>query len=234
MLTKPRTSSSVIPNMGLQKSAQRHRHKIWFVCITLIGAVVLLIGWQGLVPTPIAHGVMLQSPQRADNFKLTDHTGKSVSLNDFRGKYVLLNFGYTFCPDVCPITLATLSSTIEQLGNRSDNVQVLFVSVDPKRDSIEQLSKYITYFHPSFIALTGSENEIRATATQFGIYFSETTSEIEADADAYLVDHTSTVLMIDPDGYLRVIFPYGTTAEALASDMSTLMKDGLLQKFIQF
>jgi len=171
---------------------------------------------------PELHGVVLQSPQQASDFTLTASTGERMSLSDLRGKYVVLYFGYTYCPDVCPTTLADLHKMAEALGDKKmEDVQVVMVSVDPDRDTPERMAQYLAFFDPRFLGMTGTVEEVDAAGTQFGVYFERHEG---TDATGYLVDHTSTVTLIDRDGYVRMMFPYGTAGEDMASDIDYMMR----------
>jgi len=167
------------------------------------------------------HGMVLQSPMPATDFTLSGSNGQPVTLSDYRGKLVLLYFGYTTCPDVCPTTLAELRKARELLGKRGDQVQVLMVTIDPERDTLEILGDYITHFDSSFIALTGTSDQIAAVATYYGIFYQKNESD---SALGYLMDHTATVMAIDRQGYLRVVFPFGATAQDIAADLDYLLK----------
>jgi protein SCO1 len=166
------------------------------------------------------HGMILQSPTQAGDFQLTGDNGQPVALSDFSGKIVLLYFGYTICPDVCPTTLADLHVARKTLGKRADQVQVLMVTVDPERDTVEVLSQYIPHFDPSFIGLTGSLDQITQIATNYGVYFEKRKVN---SALGYLIDHTATVMVIDRKGYVREVFPYGTPAKDIAADLAYLL-----------
>lgn len=150
-------------------------------------------------------------------------TGEPVHLTDLRGKYVALYFGYTYCPDVCPTTLNDLAVMLDDLGPRmADKVQVVMVTVDPERDTVEQLSTYLNHFAPSYIGMTGEIDEIQPVASQFGIYF-------EKHADTGLVDHSGAVTIIDPDGYVRLIIPKGLDGPSgaeMAEDLRYLIRRG--------
>jgi protein SCO1 len=165
------------------------------------------------------HGFPIQSPTLATDFALESSTGQPVRLSDLRGKYVLLFFGYTSCPDVCPLTLADLAQTRALLGPQQDEMQVVLISVDPARDTPERLAQYLALFDPSFLGMTGTPEAIQAVATQFGVYF----AQHEPDNGTF-VDHTSTVTVIDPDGYVRLLFPPQTASADMASDLQYLMK----------
>ncbi|HEY5866493.1 MAG TPA: SCO family protein [Candidatus Tectomicrobia bacterium] len=134
----------------------------------------------------------MQPPRPAADFTLTAHTGERVSLHDFRGKLVLLYFGYTFCFGICPTTLANVAQVLHQVSTRANQVQLLMISVDPERDTPEKLAAYIPHFHPSFIGLTGSATEIAAVAPLFGIYYEKQES---TNATSYWVDHSATLMV---------------------------------------
>lgn len=188
----------------------------------VVGAIVLFATGVWHIGPPQFHGMILQSPQPIANFTLTDAHGNPVSLRDFRGKVVLLYFGYTYCPDVCPATLTELKQAMAQLGKRAGDVQTIMVSVDPERDTPQALQEYVSYFDPSFIGLTGTESEVLAAATPLGVFFEK--SEGTA-ATGYLIDHTATVLVIDRKGYLRLVYPFGTSGEDMATDLRYIIND---------
>lgn len=144
-----------------------------------------------------------------------------VSLQDFEGQYLFVYFGYTFCPDVCPLTMATLAQVRAALAEDADRIQVIMVSVDPERDTPETLERYMSYFHDSFIGITGSEEAIRAVSDPFGVYFAK--GEGSA-ATGYLVDHTARVYLVDPMGNARVAYPHSITAEEILSDLRYLFR----------
>ncbi|MEZ4867455.1 MAG: SCO family protein [Caldilineaceae bacterium] len=163
------------------------------------------------------YGTRLQATTPVSDFQLDTSAGHLMHLTDFRGKYVLLYFGYTFCPDACPLTLNDLADMMTALGDKAANVQVIFVSIDPERDSVEQLVSYLPHFNPTFLGMTGDPDIIRGAATQFGIFY-----EKRGETVGYTMDHTSTVAVIDPDGYLALLFPFGTSGEQMASDLTYL------------
>lgn len=181
---------------------------------------VLLIVLTGCQPYQY-HGLYLDSPTQATDFTLTSQTGEPVSLSDLRGKLVLLYFGYTFCPDVCPTTLSTLNQALELMGKKADDVQVVMVSVDPERDTPEVLANYLSNFNPSFMGLTGTHDQIASAATGLGVFFEKHEGSA---ATGYLVDHTASVMALDQQGRLRLVIPFETSAEDIASDLTQLLK----------
>jgi protein SCO1/2 len=155
------------------------------------------------------------------DFALTDHTGKPRTLADFRGKVVVLFFGYTHCPDVCPTTLSELVEAKKRLGPDGDKVQVLFVTVDPERDTRELLAQYVPAFDPSFLGLYGNAEALSRTAKEFRIFYQKQPGRTP---DAYTMDHSAGTFVFDPEGRLRLYVGYGQGAEVFAHDIALLLK----------
>ncbi|MCL6264311.1 SCO family protein [Craterilacuibacter sp. RT1T] len=154
-------------------------------------------------------------------FTLNAHTGQRVSLADYQGKVVALFFGYTHCPDICPTTLLEYAAAMKTLGRDSDQVQVLFVSVDSKRDTPAVLAGYVPHFDPRFIGLSGSTAELAAVATRFRIV----SQVLPTEGGGYLIDHSAGSYLLDKTGKLRVYAPYGTTQDTLAHDIRLLLAE---------
>jgi protein SCO1/2 len=150
--------------------------------------------------------------------ELTDHTGKPRRLEDFRGKAVVLFFGFTHCPDVCPTTLADIAAAVRSLGSDSERVQVLMVSVDPERDTPESLAKYVTAFDPRFLALRGDLDATKKAANEFKIYFAK-----RKTGATYTMDHSAQSYVIDPQGRLRLLVRHDRIAQDLAPDLKVLL-----------
>jgi protein SCO1/2 len=146
-------------------------------------------------------------------FTLSDAGGGRRSLADFRGKLVLLYFGFTYCPDVCPTDLMAMGNLIRSLGSAGDRVQPVFVTLDPARDKPEALRSYVASFHPRFVALTGTEEEIRRVATSYKVYFEKVKPP---GVSTYLIDHTAYVFLLDGEGQFVTLFPPGTPQERMA------------------
>jgi protein SCO1/2 len=166
------------------------------------------------------HGTVIQSPEPSFDFTLTGSDG-DVSLSDFRGKLALVYFGYTFCPDICPATLANVGEALRDLGSKADDVQVIMVSLDPERDTPEKLAEYVGQFHPSFIGVTGTKEQLDEVASLYGIFYEKNES---AGASGYLIDHTATLLVLDREGYLKLVFPFGVTADEIADDLRYMLR----------
>jgi protein SCO1/2 len=183
--------------------------------------VISLISGDLRIGPPNFNGIVMQSPQPLSDFTLTDHNGQAASLSDFRGQVVLIYFGYTYCPDVCPATLSALETAVDSLGDKDrEKVQVVMVSVDPERDTPEVLADYMAHFDPSFLGLTGTNEELVAAAVPLGIFFQKREGSVES---GYLVDHTATVAAVDGDGYLRLIYPFNTPGEDIGDDLRHLI-----------
>lgn len=158
--------------------------------------------------TPIA------GKQFGGDFTLTPANGKSASLSDYRGKVVVLYFGYASCPDVCPTSLAVIGSAMRSLApDEISEVQGVFVSVDPERDNGEKLMQYARYFHKNFVGITGTPEQIQQVSRQYGSYFAKVDSD---SALSYLMDHTSTTFIIGRDGKFASSQPHGASAANIA------------------
>ncbi len=157
-------------------------------------------------------------PERADiggGFELVDHTGRTVTDRDFLGRFRLIYFGYTSCPDVCPTTLQRMTLALNRLnGDEVRQLQPLFISIDPERDTPEVMASYVENFHPRLIGLTGSPEQVAKAAKAYRLYYSAV--EKEGD-DHYLMDHTSFVYLISPDGDLLELMPDETTPVEMAA-----------------
>ena len=166
-------------------------------------------------------GTVIETPKAMYNFQLQGPEDRLIKLSDYRGKYVLLFFGYTSCPDVCPATLRDLAGVLKQLGNKADQVQILFISVDPEKDTSKRLAGYIKQFDTRIIGLTGSLADIQQTAREYGIFFQKVPSGTEG---AYTVDHTATTMLLDTSGDLRIAYPYGITSKQIAEDIAYMLR----------
>lgn len=151
--------------------------------------------------------------------ELTDHNGKPRRLEDWRGKVVVLFFGFTHCPDVCPTTLADIAAAVRSLGAEADKVQVLMVSVDPERDTPDSLGKYVTAFDPGFLGLRGDLEATKKVAAEFKIYF-----EKAKTGASYTVNHSTQSYVIDPQGRLRLLVRHDRIAQDLAPDLRTILR----------
>ncbi len=156
----------------------------------------------------------------ARELALTDHTGTPRTLADFRGKVTAVFFGFTRCPDVCPTALVQMKSVLAALGADAKRVQVLFITVDPERDTSEALAQYVTAFDPSFIGLTGSVDDIKRVAKEFKVFFQKAPG---TSADNYSVDHTAAYYVFDPEGRVRLFMRHNTPPADFIADIKLLL-----------
>jgi protein SCO1/2 len=189
----------------------------------LIG--VVLVGVAAFVYTrPYNYqGSLIEPPIDAPDFSLTDQHGDTFTLSDQKGDLVLLFFGYTKCPDVCPTTLYDFKQIKSNLGDHQDEVRFVFITVDPERDTSDSLREHLNNFDPSFVGLTGSLEEMEMVYDGYGVFRAkqETKSEL-----SYLMDHTARVYGIDPQGKLHITFPFGMSYEAMLDDIVHLLGEG--------
>jgi protein SCO1 len=155
-----------------------------------------------------------------NDFALKDHTGQIRKLADFKGNAVIVFFGFTHCPDVCPTTLAELATVMKELGPLADKVQVLFITVDPERDTPELLAKYVPAFDPRFLGLVGTVAETEQVAKQFKAFYQKVPGKT---AGSYTVDHTAGSYIFDPQGRIRLFVRHGQGTEPIVHDLKLLL-----------
>jgi len=187
----------------------------------VLAAVLALAGCDRLSPpkTPF-HAADITGTPIGRSLALADHNGAARTLADFRGKVVLLTFGYTRCPDVCPTTLSDLATAVRRLGDEGSRVQVLFVTVDPKRDSAELLKNYVPAFDPRFLGLRGDAAATEKAEKEFRVYAAERQGRTP---ESYTVDHSAQIFAYDPEGRLRLMMQPGTPPDDIAADVRLLL-----------
>ncbi len=156
------------------------------------------------------------APALGGPFSLVDQHGKNVTDADFRGRFMLIYFGYTYCPDVCPTELQDMGLALDALGAAGDSVQPVFVTIDPERDTVAALAHYADLFHPRLVALTGTSEQVAAVAKAYGVYYARSEAEPGASEGEYLMDHSTFIYLMGPDGGYLARFPHGTSTDALA------------------
>jgi protein SCO1/2 len=174
-------------------------------------------------PKPAFHGVDVTGADYAKDLPLVDHNGQKRSIKDFAGKVVIVFFGYTQCPDVCPTSMAELVEVKKLLGKDGDRLQAIFVTVDPARDTAEMLKAYMANFDPSFVALIPTADQLPAIAKDFKVYFKRVDGKTPT---SYTMDHSAGSYTYDPQGRLRLYNRYNSGAPALAADVQLLLKGG--------
>ena len=198
--------------------------------LPLLAIAALSLGlWFGLqqfqtrmqAPPPTLHAATeLHPPRPLQDFALTGHDGRPFTLKDLQEHWTFISIGYTHCPDVCPTTLATFEAVAEQADSATDRPQFLFVSVDPERDTPEKLGQYVTYFNPDFRAATGPQDALKRLTGQLGLIYRRVDGQ--DTALGYLVDHSASILLIDPLGRLAAIFSAPHDPGAMAQDYITI------------
>ncbi len=156
-------------------------------------------------------------------FTLKNQKGEIVKDSNFRGKYMLVSFGYTYCPDICPAELSVMSNALEKLGDQADKVVPIFITIDPDRDTADQLALYLQSFHPRMVGLTGTAEQIKEAASAYRVYYAKADG---GSPDSYLMDHSTFMYLMDSKGEYITHFGYGITPDDLASRISDAMKKG--------
>lgn len=183
-----------------------------------ISAGLLLIpgAMKSLVPSEVTRTVGTAAV--GGPFKLTDHRGQRATEQDFRGRHMLVFFGFTFCPDVCPTALQVSSAALDKLGTKAERVTPVFISVDPERDTPQQLASYVSSFHPRLVGLSGTAEETAAVAKAYRVYYRKVTDE--RSAAGYTIDHSSIIYLMGPDGKFITHFTHTTSVDAMVAALS--------------
>ncbi len=187
---------------------------------SLVVAAALALAACSGPPAPTFHATDITGAEYGRTLALTDHNGKPRTLDDFRGKVVTVFFGYTQCPDVCPTTLTTMSEVMRSLGPDAERVQVLFVTVDPERDTQALLANYVPAFDPRFLGLRGSLDETAAVAKDFRTFYQKSG---DTSGPNYTIDHAAGTYIFDPQGRARLYVKHGETAENIVADIRVLL-----------
>ncbi|MBN8654189.1 MAG: SCO family protein [Anaerolineae bacterium] len=189
--------------------------------ILLIVVIVAALSFVFAAP-PTFRGTLYAEPfPPATDFALTQANGTQFRLSDQKGKVVLLFFGYTSCPDVCPTTLAEMKQVLDKLGETGKDVQVVFISVDPDRDTSEKMQTYVEHFNPAFIGLSGSLQELEPIWAEYSIF----REAVESDsAFGTIINHTARVFLVDPQGNMRLTYAYQTPVEDIVHDIRLVLE----------
>ena len=212
--------SALMLPLGWRRLMPRRPILILAVCVLLIaaglGGYALL---SGSAQRPLGSGVALVGGP----FSLVNQDGKQVSEKDFLGKYMLVFFGYTYCPDVCPTELQVMSAALDQLGPEADRIQPVFVSIDPARDTPAVLKAYVANFSPRLVGLTGTPEEVAAIAKAYRVYYAKAAGSGSSATD-YLMDHSSIIYLMGPDGHFVTHMAYTTDAAKLARELKETLR----------
>lgn len=197
------------------------RRFIWLIGAMLV-VILLAAGVLLLTRDTNYRGVLYDPPQTAFDFQLFTSEDRPVNLSDYRGEIVLLFFGYTSCPDVCPTTLAFLRQVYTDLGDQADGVQVIYITVDPDRDTPQRVQNYAAIFHPDFVGLSASQAALEPVWQAYGVY--REIDDTSGSAAGYLVTHSARLYLIDPGGSLLLSYAYGTPPEDILADVRLLLR----------
>lgn len=187
----------------------------------LVGGLAALAFVPGLfervAPSPVTVGRALVGGP----FSLTDHKGRRVTEKDFAGRHMLVLFGFTFCPDVCPSGLQVMSAALDKLGKKAETITPIFISLDPERDTPEQLAQYVASFHPRLVGLTGTLEEVDKAAKAYRVFYKKVRDE--KSTAAYTIDHTALIYLMGPDGNYVAHFNHATSPDTLAERLGKLL-----------
>jgi len=211
-----------MPSTTLSDRLVRLRTLLWCaVAAASLGAGGVLL-WRALEGPALPGPRVTGDAAIVNAFSLTDHTGRAVTAESYAGRWRLVFFGYTFCPDVCPTTLATMAELLDRLGPDAARVAPLFITVDPARDTAAALADYVAAFHPGIIGLTGSQAQVDEAVASFRAF--AMTAEVEDAPDGYLMNHTGYIYLMRPDGPFEAAFlAHDHTVEEFAAILSRLM-----------
>ena len=187
---------------------------VGFLIGALIGVMMLFLSQpQGPARVQTSGKALVGGP-----FELIDQSGKEVTDRDFRGRYMLVFFGFTHCPDICPAELQVMSAALDQLGGKASKVVPIFITLDPERDTQSAISDYVKHFGPNFVGLTGSPEAVAAAAKAYRVAYAKV--EEQGTADGYTVDHSALVYLMGTDGEYVTHFAYGTSADKMAETLA--------------
>lgn len=186
----------------------------WRSWLKILPAIAVAAALAGVQVHHLSWGEHRQ-PADFPHFTLLDHHAHPVTEADYRGRFLLVYFGYTFCPDVCPTSLSTLAAALAELGPKAAAIQAVMVTIDPDRDPPELLEEYVTSFRPGMHGLGGSAEQIAAAAAQFAVTYAR-----HGDGDAYTMDHSANLYLLGPDGRLLSVIPHGTPAAELVKQLA--------------
>jgi len=229
-MDKAQPTDKEAPVAGPGKAAKMpSRRNAYIAFIVLISAAILI--WRHYIepryfaPASAPDGTQIQrvgAPKIGGPFNLIDQDGQSVSEADFKGQYMLIYFGYTYCPDICPTSLSAMADALDLLGDKAARITPVFITVDPERDDAPALKMYVEHFYPRLVGLTGSVDQIQAAAKAYKVYFAKV-GDGYGDDD-YAMEHSSITYLMGPDGEFISHFSNGVEAEPMARKLEEILK----------
>jgi cytochrome oxidase Cu insertion factor (SCO1/SenC/PrrC family) len=208
-------AGAALSSAWANRSAMPSRRTLIFALTVLL--VALATGAGALWLAPGTGPKLSSAPPIGGSFTLTDQSGRRVTERSYAGKYLLVFFGYTYCPDVCPSELQVMSAALDQLGPEAEKIQPLFITIDPGRDTPQVMKDYVSNFNPRLVGLTGSAEEIAAVAGKYRVYYAKAPDA--KNSSDYLMDHSAILYLMQPDGTFLKHFTYGTDPKALADSI---------------
>jgi len=201
--------------------AIRHIDKLYWLGVLVLVGLILLVLWVTRFAAPYTFlGAAINPPQPAPEFSVQDIRGQNFSLSDQKGKVVLLFFGYTSCPDECPATMAVLKLVKAGLGRNADRVDIIFISIDPARDTPPVVQAYVEKFDPSIIGITGTESELQPIWQNYGVYIEKTMGSTDTQ---YTLTHSTRIFLVDTQGNLHLTYSFGISPNDILQDIQHLL-----------
>ena len=190
---------------------------LWGIVAVAATVVLVFNAWYDAAERLAYESAQDRSTAFYPSFSLTDHQGNSVTEQSFRGQWLLVFFGFTFCPDICPTTLSEMAQVMDRLGSDVGSVTPLFISIDPERDNVEAMEPYVSAFHATIVGLTGTERQIAQAASAFEVYYEKQPQD--SAPNGYTMAHTSAVYLVSPEGRFVRTYGYGTSPEEIFADL---------------
>lgn len=202
---------------------KRIRIGIAVIVLVLVGVLATQHLYLSPDPTQAELGGVGGTPDIGGDFELVSHEGQTVTNADFRGRYLLIYFGYTYCPDICPTSLHRNMEALDLIGDDANRIVPILVSIDPDRDTPTRLGEYVAFFDPRLVGLTGTPEQVSAAAESYRVFFAKVNNE-DADGDTYLVDHSAFTYLVGPDGAFIAFFRHGVSSEEMAARLLNELK----------
>ncbi len=209
-------------NAGADRVLKRVRLIAWLLVPVAAAALLITVMTRPAPETPLQPAQETGLPKVGGAFKLTAHTGATVTDRDHADKHKLIFFGYTHCPDICPTVLRDVTAALDEIGGKANQIQPYFITVDPARDTADFLRDYMENFHPSILGLTGEPRDIRAVADAYRVFYAKVPRQGDAEED-YLMDHSTVVYLMDPKGGLVSLFNHTDDAAKIAERLNQLL-----------
>lgn len=212
-----------MPQLSHSSRLGRIRLLLWIAVAIMVLAISAASLWRITTQSTLSETQFTGEADIRNDYTLTDHTGREVTPADFTGRWQLIFFGFTYCPDICPTTLAYMANVMDSLGAQADQVVPIFITVDPQRDTVPVMAEYVSAFHPRLIGLTGNEAQTTEAVENFRVWFERT--EDDTAPDGYLMAHSGYIYLMRPDGKFEAVFlESDLSPEDMAKELSARIK----------